>query len=247
MTIKRIDFFDFLFGGGRGVRKDQVDWAVDDGDADVYVQSLASSLLPAGNTARNQLKWNNTTSSWEPFSTEDTWYFALTVDAAMQPIAEALHDALLNGFNDRLQYRNIDTHYNPALAEVVLSRYSTPRYNINGDYLDRDDWESNEPAAYTVFNVDTVYSWIILPADTYREAILNRYWSIEPLPAIRNGPTGTLLSGAWNQVNQNLIINGVEYLLARARIEWEPGGTSHNFDVVYTPELDVATVVWITP
>ena len=45
--IPRIDFFDFLFNGGRGIRTTQVDWAVTDDD----LNQLLSSLTGSGNTA----------------------------------------------------------------------------------------------------------------------------------------------------------------------------------------------------
>ena len=84
MPIPRIDFFDFRFGGGRGVKKDQVDWVVPDADADAYVQSLATSgVLPSGSSGKRALRWNATTSSWEAFSSVDTWYYALTVDNSL--------------------------------------------------------------------------------------------------------------------------------------------------------------------
>ena len=47
MTIPRIDFFDFLFNGGRGIRADQVDWSV----TDSALNNLLSAYTGSGNTA----------------------------------------------------------------------------------------------------------------------------------------------------------------------------------------------------
>ena len=47
MTIARIDFFEFLFNAGRGIKADQVDWSV----TDPNLQTLLSSLTGSGNTA----------------------------------------------------------------------------------------------------------------------------------------------------------------------------------------------------
>ena len=43
MPIPRIDYFDFLFSSGRGVRTDQVDWSIDDNDLDAKIRSLLGS------------------------------------------------------------------------------------------------------------------------------------------------------------------------------------------------------------
>ena len=47
MTIPRIDYFNFLFAGGRGIRTNQVDWSV----SDTELTALLANLGAAGNTA----------------------------------------------------------------------------------------------------------------------------------------------------------------------------------------------------
>ena len=135
MPIPRIDFFDFRFGGGRGIRKSQVDWGVDDADADAYVQSLATSVAccrPVP-TLNGSLRWNDTTSSWEAFSSVGTWYYALTVDAnSLAQIPAALTEALISGFTPALTPGNYQTTYATA-AEVVIGRFNLPYYLINGN------------------------------------------------------------------------------------------------------------------
>lgn len=44
MGIPRPDFFDFLFNRGRGIRKNQVDWSVDDPDFDGLITQLMGSI-----------------------------------------------------------------------------------------------------------------------------------------------------------------------------------------------------------
>ena len=46
MAIPRPDFFDFLFNGGRGIRKNQVDWSVEDSEFD----GLITQLMGSGST-----------------------------------------------------------------------------------------------------------------------------------------------------------------------------------------------------
>ena len=47
MAIPRLDFFNFLFNGGRGINTNQIDWSV----SDTELTALLSSLGAAGNTA----------------------------------------------------------------------------------------------------------------------------------------------------------------------------------------------------
>ena len=46
MTIKRTDYFNFLFAGGRGIRTDQVDWSVADPDLVALVANLTGMAVP---------------------------------------------------------------------------------------------------------------------------------------------------------------------------------------------------------
>ena len=57
MGIPRPDFFDFLFNRGRGIRKNQVDWSVDDHDADAYIDGRiqAAGGVPAGVLVRRRI------------------------------------------------------------------------------------------------------------------------------------------------------------------------------------------------
>ena len=255
MPIPRYDHFAFRFRGGRGIRKSQVDWSVDDGDADAYVQSLATSgVLPSGSSARRALRWNDTTSSWEAFSSVGTYYWVLTPTIDMQPITDVMIDALTNGFNRAIR-GSPNTHYNSSVGEVVLSSPSLPRYRING--ASGASWEADAAirnqaasiAAIAAFNISTVYSWIILAGDVNGELIANRYWNIVPSEAtITTEPLGVFTNTpAFTQVNKNLIINGVTFLVARARLEWEPGTTNHNFELTFNPQQDAPTAVWQTP
>ena len=47
MPLARLDFFDFLFGGGRGIRKDQIDWSVADPDFVAAVVAQSGDFSPA--------------------------------------------------------------------------------------------------------------------------------------------------------------------------------------------------------
>ena len=254
MPIPRIDFFDFRFGGGRGVKKDQVDWVVPDTDADAYVQSLATSgVLPSGSSVKRALRWNATTSSWEAFSSVDTWYYALTVDNSLAQIPAAIIEALTSGFSPALTPGNYQTTYATA-AEVVIGRFNLPYYLINGT---AGGWESRaEPgaiAAHARFNVDDVYSWIFLPVDVAGAAALTRFWSVSTLQAVVHGgrlDQGILESGGvYGRLEPGgtprvLLIDGTEYWAMRAALHWEAGTVNHNFQIVYTPAEDTPTVEW---
>ena len=264
MPIPRYDYFDFRFRGGRGIRKSQVDWSVDDGDADAYVQSLATSgVLPSGNAGRRALRWNNTTSSWEAFSSESTYYYALTVTTDTQQIAAVMIDALTTGFNRSIRGRR-PNHYNSSVGEVVLSTQPSAEaaaaqpifayYPING--AGSPSWEADagrgraaSVAALAAFNnISTVYLWIILAEDVSGAFLANRYWNVVPRPGSGSEPAGVITNTpAFTQVNQNLIINGVTFVAARARIEWEPGTTIHNFELTPNSEQDAPSAVWQTP
>ena len=246
MAIPRYAFFEWFFNAGRGILKNQIDWSVDDAEADAYVQSLATSgVLPAGSAARRSLRWNETNSNWESFSSESTWYFALTASVDMQPIADVMIDALTNGFNRRVRGSNA-THYNPAVGEVVLGRWNLPRYPIYGA---NNSWAADGDAdAVAAFGVSPVYSWVILPADVAGEAIQNRFWTIAPIGGGSGEAAGVFDNiPAFTEVNMNLIIDGVTYRAARARIEWEAGTVNYGFNLGFSPMEDAPTAVWQAP
>ena len=304
MTIKRIDFFDFIFNGGRGIRTDQVDWSVSDADLSALLAGLGggggsgnitfvrttvpadafgsngdvaivrisateirgyeksagtwalqwTSGLPSGSDARRALRWNDTNSSWEAFSSESTLYYALTTtESAMTPIRDVIIDALTNGFNDSIRGQRRNTHYNSSVGEIVLGRQYLPYYNVNG--AAGASWEGDAArgradsiAAFAAFSVSPLYSWIILPADTNGAILANRYWNVVPRDGTSSEPPGVITNTpAFTRVNQDLIINDVTFHAARARIEWETGTTIHNFELTFNPQQDAPTAVWQTP
>ena len=218
---------------------------------DVVTITVSSSGLPPGGAARRSLRWNDTDSSWEAFSAEDVWYYALTPTVDMQGIADVMIDGLTNGFNQSIR-GSIQLHYNPAIAEAVINRYNRPYYLINGA---NNSWEADgtagnteAAAAVAAFSVPTIYLWIILPADTGGDYILNRFWEVKTLLGGASEDRGILANTpAFGQGGQNIIIDGVTYLTARARIDWETGTTNHNFQLDLNVVEDAPTVVWQSP
>ena len=208
--------------------------------------------LPDGSAAENSLRWNEDASSWESYSAVSTYYWALTPTVDMQPIADVMIDALTNGFNRSIRGSR-PTHYESSVGEVVLSSPLLPIYNING--AAGASWEADAAkgrvasiAALAVFNIETVYSWIILAGDVNGDTLANRYWNIVPRTGTSSEPAGVIANmPEFSQVNKDLIINGVTFLAARARIEWEAGTTIHNFGLTFNPQQDAPTAVWQTP
>ena len=209
------------------------------------------SGLPTGSAARNALRWNTTDSEWEAFSDRDDWFFALTPNTDTAPVAAAIIDALTNGVN-RSIVGNSGTHYNSAVAEVVLTRWRSPFYNIFGA---RNSWaysssegEAAATAALAAFGVSPVYHWIIVPNDVAGPSIENRFWTIEATDGGGGEAPGVISNvPAYTRVNQDLEINGVTYLVARARVEWEAGTVNFNTYDSFTAVQDVVTAVWVTP
>ena len=205
-----------------------------------------SGGLPTGSSVRDSLRWNVGTSAWEAYSTEDDWYFALTTTPEMPPIAAAIVDMLTDGANRRVRGSNA-THYNPSVAQVVLTRWNLPYYPITGAL---NSWVADGDAdAAAAFSTGTVFQWVILPSDVSGRYIANRFWTISP----RGGGSGETAGGiantpAYTEVNARLLINGVEYRVARARIEWAVGTTTnYNLGVGFTPVEDTPTAVWVGP
>ena len=201
--------------------------------------------LPAGSSVRDSLRWNAGTSAWEAYSTEDDWYYALTPTTDMPPISAALVDMLTNGANRRVRGSNA-THYNPAVAQVVLTRWNLPYYPINGQF---NSWAADGDAdAVAAFSTGTVYHWVILPSDVSGGSILNRFWTIAPAVGGSGETAGVITNTpAYTEVNARLHIDGVEYRVARARIEWAVGTTNYNLGVGFTPAEDTPTAVWVGP
>ena len=205
-----------------------------------------SGGLPTGSSVRDSLRWNVGRSAWEAYSTEDDWYFALTTTPEMPPIAAAIVDMLTDGANRRVRGSNA-THYNPSVAQVVLTRWNLPYYPITGAL---NSWVADGDAdAAAAFSTGTVFQWVILPSDVSGRYIANRFWTISP----RGGGSGETAGGiantpAYTEVNARLLINGVEYRVARARIEWAVGTTTnYNLGVGFTPVEDTPTAVWVGP
>ena len=204
-----------------------------------------SGGLPTGSSVRDSLRWNVGRSAWEAYSTEDDWFYALTPNVDMQPIAAAVVDMLANGANRRVRGSNA-THYNPAISQVVLTRWNIPYYPITGAL---NSWVADGDAdAAAAFSISTVFHWIVLPADVSGQYIANRFWTIAP----RGGGSGETASEiantpAYTEVNARLLINGVEYRVARARIEWAGGTVNYNLGVGFTPVSDAPTAVWVGP
>ena len=226
---------------------------------DVVTIAVSSTGLPSGTPAENRLRWNDTTSSWEAFSSVGTYYWALTPTIDMQPIANVMIDALTNGFNRAIRGAR-PTHYNPSVGEAVLSTQPLPAalpvlayYPING--AAGSSWEADAArgraasvAAIAAFNISTVYSWIILAEDVSGAFLANRYWNVRPTHYNSSEPPGVLANTpAFGRVNKDLIVNGVTFVAARARLEWEPGTTIHNFELTFNPQQDAPTAVWVTP
>ena len=235
-----------VYTGGSELLSGVLDITADIADAPRAVITLpelpSGGVLPDGSATRDSLRWNVTASAWEAFSSVSTWYYALTPDNVPQPIAAVLKDALLNGFNNGLRR---SFHYDSSIGEVVLGRRNLPGYPIDGD----NSWESDGDAhAVSVFGVDEVYHWIILPADVSGSSIANRFWTIEPRSTSGGGSRiepGVLdATPAYTETNENLIVNGVTYRVARARITWVPGTVNHNFRLRFVPKVDAPTVVW---
>lgn len=251
MPLQRTDFFDFIFNSGRGLKKDQVDWSTDDATADSYVRSLAGSggVLPDGSAVRDSLRWDDAASAWESFSSVDSWYYALTPNTDVQPIADVLVDGLTNGFNRSLRNGAYELHYDAAIGEAVLNRGNLPQYVIDG--VGATSWEQQGTTeslhAVSVFSIPEFYHWIILPEDTVGRYILNRFWTIVPITDGRNRPPGVIDSGAYSVINQVLLINGVTHLVARARIVWEANTVNHNWVLQFDALADAPTAVWQTP
>ena len=201
--------------------------------------------LPAGSSVRDSLRWNAGTSAWAAYSTEDDWYYALTPTTDMPPISAALVDMLTNGANRRVRGSNA-THYNPAIAQVVLTRWNLPYYPITGAL---NSWVADGDAdATAAFSTGTVYHWVILPSDVSGQYILNRFWTISPGGGGSGETVGVIVNTpAYTEVNARLHIDGVEYRVARARIEWAVGTTNYNLGVGFTPAEDTPTAVWVGP
>ena len=201
------------------------------------------------NDADTSLRWDG--AAWEAFSPVSTWYYALTLDNSLPQIPEALLEALTSGFSPTILGASRTTY--ASVAEVVIGRWNLPSYQINGDYA----WENraNEAAVFARFNVDDVYSWILLPVDQGGEVALTRFWAVEPIRTSPVGfsdliPAGTLASGGTyapvqvGGVNRVLVIDGTEYWALRAALHWEAGTVNHNFAVRHTPSEDAPTAVW---
>ena len=201
--------------------------------------------LPTGSSVRDSLRWNVGTSAWEAYSTEDDWYFALTSTPDMPPIAAAIVDMLTNGANRRVRGSDA-THYNPSVAQVVLGRWNLPYYPINGQL---NSWAADGDAdAAAAFSTGTVFQWVILPSDVSGRYIANRFWTIAPRGGGSGETAGVIDNNpAYTEVNARLLINGVEYRVARARIEWAVGTTNYNLGVGFTPVEDTPTAVWVGP
>ena len=202
-----------------------------------------SGGLPTGSSVRDSLRWN--AGAWEAYSTEDDWFYALTPDVDMQPIAAAVVDMLANGANRRVRGLNA-THYNPSVAQVVLTRWNIPYYPITGAL---NSWVGDGDAdAAAAFSISTVYHWVILPSDVSGQYIANRFWTISPRGGGSGETVGVIVNTpAYTEVNARLLINGVEYRVARARIEWSVGTTNYNLGVGFTSVSDAPTAVWVGP
>ena len=210
---------------------------------DTAILTVPGGALPTGTSAENALRWNATDSTWESYSAEDTWYYALTPTTDMQPIADVMVDALTNGFNRGVRGSNA-THYNSAVGEVVLTKWNFPRYVIDG----HDSWTADgDTDAVAAFSVRTVYSWIILPDDVSGTYIANRFWSVRPTSRSPVAPGTIANTPNFGEVNRVLLIDGVTYRVARARIEWQTGETNHNWTLDYSAMEDAPTAVWQTP
>ena len=204
-----------------------------------------SGGLPTGSSVRDSLRWNVGRSAWEAYSTEDDWFYALTPNVDMQPIAAAVVDMLANGANRRVRGSNA-THYNPAISQVVLTRWNIPYYPITGAL---NSWVADGDAdAAAAFSISTVFHWIVLPADVSGQYIANRFWTIAPRGGGSGETAGEIANTpAYTEVNARLLINGVEYRVARARIEWAGGTVNYNLGVGFTPVSDAPTAVWVGP
>ena len=163
----------------------------------------------------------------------------------MQPIAAAVVDMLANGANRRVRGSNA-THYNPAISQVVLTRWNIPYYPITGAL---NSWVGDGDAdAAAAFSISTVFHWIVLPADVSGQYIANRFWTIAPRGGGSGETAGEIANTpAYTEVNARLLINGVEYRVARARIEWAGGTVNYNLGVGFTPVSDAPTAVWVGP
>lgn len=199
--------------------------------------------VPAG-SARYSLRFNPDDAAWEAYSDESTWYYALTTDRDLDMIAAVLVDAITNGFNRRVRGSNA-THFNPSIADIVLTKWNIPYYPVIGAH---NSWTADGDAdAAATFSADS-YSWLILPKDTAADAILNRNWTISPRTGGSGEAAGQFSNNpAYTPVNSNLLIDGVRYLVARAAIHWVAGTTNWNFGLAYNPQEDTPTVVIVEP
>ena len=74
------------------------------------------------------------------------------------------------------------------------------------------------------------------------------FWTISPRGGGSGETVGVIVNTpAYTEVNARLLINGVEYRVARARIEWSVGTTNYNLGVGFTSVSDAPTAVWVGP
>ena len=240
MTINLRDTLRFLFDSGRGLSPNQVKWSEPDPDLATLIKSH-----PIGSSARTAARWNSTDAIWEAYSSEDTWYYALTASTNKDLVSAGIEDMLVNGQNSRVRGAQ-HTHYNPSVAEAVISRYNTPYYFMYGQ---ANSWAADgDTDAVAAFATSPIYSWLILPQDLSIGSIRNSLWTIAPRSGSTFEPEGVFANiPSYSRISSDLHINSVAFVVARARIEWEVGTVNHNFGLAYTPIMDVVTLEWVTP
>ena len=196
------------------------------------------SGLPTPATAADRaIRWNGT--AWEAYSPSSKYYYALTVSNTNGTMSAGLRDALVNGPSGDERQRDHAAPNRLAYAQSNFFSAANETFIFyRTDIIPVSTWAAHADNPITVFETSPLYVWILAPTDageyeTYR-------WTLKSFGGDRldNEPSFT-------EVNQRLVIDGVEYTVYRAILMWEAGTTNRHFQlsVVRGPTAN-PTLVW---